>query len=305
MDVTKTRLQVLSQAASATAGAPKPSLVGVMSNILATDGVKGLYAGLSASLLRQAVYGTARLGLHRAFSDHMREAGGGGPLPAWKTLLSSMGSGAIASVIGNPMDISMVRMQADSLKPAAQRRGYAHVFDALTRIAREEGVTALWRGFQPTVARAIAMNVGMMATYDVAKDAIVAVNGDNMLSQVAASGIAGTACVVTSLPFDLVKTRLQNMTAGADGKMPYNGECVVWGWGASVWGCGAIQVNNLVSRPPPPGVVDCAAKIVKAEGLGGFYVGFGAYWGRTAPHAFIILTSMAAMNKAYSKAFNT
>ena len=61
-------------------------------------------------------------------------------------------------------------MQADSLKPAAERRGYRHVFDALLRISREEGVARLWRGFEPTVARAISMNVGMMASYDIVSD---------------------------------------------------------------------------------------------------------------------------------------
>ena len=69
--------------------------------------------------MRQAVYGTARLGLHREFSERMKEMQGGGPLPAWKTIGSSMASGALASIIGTPFDISLVRMQADSLKPVA------------------------------------------------------------------------------------------------------------------------------------------------------------------------------------------
>ena len=43
MDVTKTRLQVL--AGQVQAGAPKPSLVGVMRDILKNEGVTGLYAG--------------------------------------------------------------------------------------------------------------------------------------------------------------------------------------------------------------------------------------------------------------------
>lgn len=41
MDVTKTRLQVLSQVKTG----PKPSLAGVMKDIIAKDGVTGLYAG--------------------------------------------------------------------------------------------------------------------------------------------------------------------------------------------------------------------------------------------------------------------
>jgi Mitochondrial carrier protein len=42
MDVAKTRLQVISQNLK---GQPKPSLVNVMSDILAKDGIGGLYAG--------------------------------------------------------------------------------------------------------------------------------------------------------------------------------------------------------------------------------------------------------------------
>ena len=80
-----------------------------------------------------------------------------------------MTSGALASIIGTPFDVSLVRMQADGMKPAAERRGYTNVFNALMRISREEGVPNLWRGFEPTAFRAVAMNVGMMASFDQTK----------------------------------------------------------------------------------------------------------------------------------------
>jgi len=320
MDVAKTRLQVMAQGAAR--GAPRPGLGAALASIVRNDGVSGLYAGLSASLMRQAIYGTARLGLHREFSDAMKRSQGGGSLPAWKSVASSMvrraaarasaaggvwpaaacararaplpaglfvfapramprpiptshlqASGALASVVGNPFDISMVRMQADSLKPAAERRGYKHVFDALLRISREEGLPSLWRGFEPTVARAIAMNVGMMATYDIVKEAIVKVNGDNFSTSLASSAGAALACVVTSLPFDLIKTRLQNMKPDAAGVYPYRG------------------------------VLDCAGKVAAVEGPLAFWTGFGAYYGRTAPHAMIILLSLEQINKLYTRAF--
>jgi solute carrier family 25 (mitochondrial oxoglutarate transporter), member 11 len=53
---------------------------------------------------------------------------------------------------------------------------------------------------------------------------------------------------------------------------------------------------------PYRGVVDCATKIVRTEGTLALWTGFGAYYGRTAPHAMIILISMDALNKAYSTA---
>jgi len=184
-----------------------------------------------------------------------------------------MTSGAIASIIGTPFDVSMVRMQADSLRPPAERRGYRNVFDALSRIVREEGVTKLWRGFEPTVFRAMAMNVGMMATYDIVRGALVRVNGDNFSTGLAASAISGLACVTTSLPFDLIKTRLQQMKPDASGALPYRG------------------------------VMDCAGKVLRNEGVLAFWTGFGAYYGRTAPHAMIILITMEQFNTAYTRMF--
>lgn len=157
----------------------------------------------------------------------------------------------------------------------AERRNYKNVFDALVRISKEEGVPRLWRGFEPTVARAIAMNVGMMATYDVVKGAITRVRGADFATSLMASAISGLACVVTSLPFDMIKTRLQNMKPDAAGVMPYKG------------------------------VVDCARRIAVLEGPLAFWTGFVAYYGRTAPHAMIILITLEEFNRMYKKAFNT
>jgi len=37
-------------------------------------------------------------------------------------------------------------------------------------VIKEEGVLGLWRGCTPTVVRAVALNLGMLATYDEAKE---------------------------------------------------------------------------------------------------------------------------------------
>ncbi len=57
-------------------------------------------------------------------------------------------------------------MQADATLPEAQRRHYKNAFHALSRISKDEGVLALWKGAGPTVVRAMALNMGMLASYD-------------------------------------------------------------------------------------------------------------------------------------------
>ena len=51
-----------------------------------------------------------------------------------------MTAGAVASFVGNPCDLTLVRLQADSALPKDQRRNYRHAVDAFVRIVREEGV---------------------------------------------------------------------------------------------------------------------------------------------------------------------
>lgn len=91
-------------------------------------------------------------------------------LPLSYKAVIGMAAGGIASVVGTPADVALVRMQADNMLPAAQRRNYTGVGNALTRIVREEGVLSLWRGAAPTVVRAIVLNAALLATADQMKE---------------------------------------------------------------------------------------------------------------------------------------
>ncbi|CBK22270.2 uncharacterized protein [Blastocystis hominis] len=183
IDLIKTRIQVVGKAQNIGA-------VTIAKNLIKNEGVMKLYAGLSASLMRQAIYGTARLGLHRVFSNYLKERNNG-TLTFWMSTTSSLTSGALAGIIGNPFDLSMVRMQADGLLPVEQRRGYSNCFTALYRITKEEGLMTLWRGSLPMIMRAMAMNFGMLASYDLSRQFIVKHNGEGMVTNLLASAVSG------------------------------------------------------------------------------------------------------------------
>ena len=51
------------------------------------------------------------------------------------------------------------------------------------------------------------------------------------------------------------------------------------------------------------GMVDCATKVMTKEGPLAFWTGFGAYYGRCAPHAMIILLSIDEVKKVYASIF--
>jgi len=94
--------------------------------------------------------------------------------------------------------------------PTEERRNYKNFVDAIRRIVSEEGVMTLWRGSGPTIARAISMNLGMLTTFDEAKERINKIRGthDEMSTRIVSSVLAGIVCATMSLPADNIKTKV-------------------------------------------------------------------------------------------------
>ena len=159
------------------------------------------------------VYGTLRLGIYFNMTEYIKkEKNGGENLSIMQRASCSITAGALGSFVGNPADLALVRMQADTALPEAERRNYKHVFDAFSRIVSEEGVTALWKGSIPTMSRAVSLNTAMLVSYDTAKDAATAALGKDASPfkiQFGSSMIAAVATAVGSLPFDNMKTKMQ------------------------------------------------------------------------------------------------
>ena len=103
-------------------------------------------------------------------------------------------------------------MTADGNLAPAERRNYTSVFNALTRIVKEEGVATLWRGATPTIARAIVVNAAQLGTYSQAKESAKSMMGmeEGIKLHFVAAMISGLVTTIASMPVDIVKTRLQN-----------------------------------------------------------------------------------------------
>ena len=160
-------------------------------------------------------------------------------------------------------------MQADSTLPINERRNYNNVFNAFSRIIKEEGVTTLWNGANPTIMRAISLNVSQLVTYDETKERLTKVFGKKheKMIMVCSSMIAAVATSTCSLPFDNIKTKLQKMKKLPDGTFPYSG------------------------------FLDCARKTAINEGIFGFWAGLPTYYFRVGPHSIITLLTAELLRK--------
>lgn len=247
VDMIKVRLQLAGEGAKT---GPRPTAVTVTREILASGRFLDLYTGLSAGLLRQAVYTTARLGFFDTFMKSLtaRAQAQGKKIGFGERATAGLTAGGLAAMVGNPADLALIRMQSDGLKPVASRANYRGVGDALMRIVRNEGVVALWSGCAPTVVRAMALNFGQLAFFSEAKAQLKDSSLGPRAQTLTASAVAGFFASFFSLPFDFVKTRLQKQTRAPDGTLPYKG------------------------------MIDCFQKVIREEGPLRFYRGFSTYY---------------------------
>eukprot|EP01084_Bolivina_argentea_P305418 527618_1 len=257
IDMVKVRIQLQGEGGGTVTTNP----LKIGSQIIAQDGVRGLYRGLSAAILRQCTYGLTRLGVFRTITDRLTPDGGNASdIPFLQLAGASFAAGGIGALIGTPADAALVRMQSDTTLPIDQRRGYTNAFNALFRMAKEEGLAGFFSGATPTIFRALLINFGMFTTYDPLKKAL----GDKYLggyetqtTRFVCGAISGWAAATVSLPADFIKTRLQKMKPNPDGTVPYKG------------------------------LFDCITKTVRNEGPLVFYQGYPTFVIRITPHIML------------------
>jgi len=211
IDMVKTRIQLLGEGGGSV-GSKNPFKVA--SHLIKSEGFFSLYKGLSAGLLRQATYTTARMGIFRSVSNALATPDKK-PLPFYKKTLAGLAAGGLGSVFGTPADVALIRMQADSTLPVAQRRNYKNVVDALAKIWKSEGMSGIFKGNVPVVIRAMSLNFGMLTIYDQSLEMLKPYSKNDELVKGTAKFISGFCASFFSLPFDFAKTRMQKQVRNA------------------------------------------------------------------------------------------
>ncbi|KAH7524767.1 hypothetical protein FEM48_Zijuj06G0154200 [Ziziphus jujuba var. spinosa] len=254
---------------------PPPPRVGPISvgvRIVQKEGVAALFSGVSATVLRQTLYSTTRMGLYDVLKQKWTDPESGN-MPLTRKIAAGLIAGGVGAAVGNPADVAMVRMQADGRLPPAQRRNYKGVGDAISRMAKAEGVASLWRGSTLTVNRAMIVTASQLASYDQFKEMILekGLMKDGLGTHVTASFAAGFVAAVASNPVDVIKTRVMNMK---------------------------VESGEI---PPYRGAVDCALKTVRSEGLMALYKGFIPTISRQGPFTVVLFVTLEQIRKIFKE----
>ncbi|RQM05357.1 hypothetical protein DH86_00001894 [Scytalidium sp. 3C] len=243
--------------------APKTT-VGTFVHVFKSDGILGLYRGLSASLLRQLTYSTTRFGVYEELKRRFTTQDKSPSLPTLVALACS--SGFLGGIAGNPADVLNVRMQHDAALPADKRRNYKHAIDGLIRMTREEGWQSLFRGVWPNSMRAVLMTAGQLASYDGFKRFLLVHTPleDNLTTHFTASFLAGFVATTICSPVDVIKTR-------------------------------------IMSSHEQKSIVKLLSDIYRAEGVGWMFRGWVPSFIRLGPHTIATFLFLEQHKKFYRK----
>ncbi|EOA96576.1 Kidney mitochondrial carrier protein 1, partial [Anas platyrhynchos] len=255
IDLTKTRLQVQGQVNDAKYKEIRyRGMMHALVRICREEGLKALYSGIAPAMLRQASYGTIKIGTYQSLKRMFVER------PEDETLminvLCGILSGVISSSIANPTDVLKIRMQAQGSVIQGGMMGN------FIQIYQTEGTKGLWKAsfmnyFLSYSAQRAAIVVGVeLPVYDLTKKHLIMSGymGDTVYTHFLSSFTCGLAGALASNPVDVVRTRMMNERS---------------------------QRNGAHSNYK--GTLDCLLQTWKNEGFFALYKGFWPNWLRLGP----------------------
>jgi len=242
-----------------------------LKTMIKENGFMTVYDGLSAGVLRQVFYATSRFGLYETFRDYAHEIRGKTDF-ASRVVIGAI-TGGMAAYISCPMEVAVVRMSNDKTLPIDQRRNYKGVVDTGTRILKEEGVGAFWRGSGPFVTRAMMVGVFQVATLDQFKELYVGWFNQkkNSIPNVFCSAMtSGLIYSLATMPLESSKNRMASQKPDPKtGKLPYTG------------------------------TLQTLTKVMKQDGFLAFYNGFLPYYLRCGGHTVSMFIFVQLIRDSY------
>nr|GEV42809.1 mitochondrial carnitine/acylcarnitine carrier-like protein [Tanacetum cinerariifolium] len=262
-DTIKVKLQ--SQPTPLPGQLPKYSgAIDAVKQTLGAEGARGLYKGMGAPLATVAAFNALLFSVRGQMETILRSEPGA-PLTVQQQVIAGAGAGCAVSILATPTELIKCRLQAQggsagssvvaeagAAVTAAVK--YGGPMDVAKQVLRTEGgVRGLFKGLFPTLAREVPGNATMFGVYEAIKQYMAGgtdTSGLGRGSLMMAGGLAGGAFWISVYPTDVIKS--------------------------------VIQIDDY-KNPKYSGSIDACKKILKSEGIGGLYKGFGPAMGRSIP----------------------
>lgn len=171
-----------------------------------------------------------------------------------------------------------MRFQSEGRLAPGQAPRYAGVLDAYRTILRTEGVTGLWTGLGPNIARNSIINATELASYDTAKELLLGPSlgmREGLPVHVAAATFAGAMATLLGNPVDVIKTRVMAAQRQA-----------------------ASGAGDAASAPAYRGAIDCLVRTLRSEGPGALYQGVTPQFVRITGWNIVMFVTFEQLKKA-------
>lgn len=131
----------------------------VVAKIWVSEGVFGFWAGVQPNVIRTFLVCAAELGVYDEAKDTISPLTGDGFLAH---LSASSVAGVVSACVSTPCDVLKTRL----MNTSGGTRQYRGVFDAAVRVPREEGFSALYKGFSAICVRKVIWCGLFFVTYE-------------------------------------------------------------------------------------------------------------------------------------------
>ncbi|EFA83131.1 mitochondrial substrate carrier family protein [Heterostelium album PN500] len=144
-------------------------LLDCATKIFQQRGVRGIYQGLGATLVRDVpanatYFGVYELSRRFFLSEGQRLE----QLPAWKVMLAGGIGGMSYWTLTYPVDVIKSSIQTDSIVPSQRR--YANMMDCASKIYKQQGIAGFYKGFTPCFIRSFPANAACFVLYEKARE---------------------------------------------------------------------------------------------------------------------------------------
>lgn len=240
--------------------------MGIVRNIIRSEGFVGLYAGITAPLpfvvAMTAALFSANAGIRNLLLARPGRQGKD-ELSLTEVAIAGAGAGGAVSIVLNPTELVKCRMQAEPMR-------WRHALHCAQDVYKEAGMRAFGVGFGATLVREIPGTAAYFGTYEAfirwarrRRGAEHNTVGEQMMG----GGLAGVVFWSGVYPVDYAKT--------------------------------AVQVDSL-TKPNYTGWWDCCRRTAARDGIGALFRGMGPALARSFPACAVTFVAYEKCKKLLS-----
>jgi solute carrier family 25 (mitochondrial carnitine/acylcarnitine transporter), member 20/29 len=200
----------------------KETIAGIFTQTIRTNGVLGLYKGVSAPLvavtpLYALCFWSYDMGQRLVCYTKSKTASD-------LTIMDKCIAGGLSAIPTAALMVPSERIKV--LMQTAAPGQYRGMVDCASQLYRTGGISSLFRGTGLTLMRDIPGSVAWFGMYEASKIGMMQLQGLNDTSKLSptavltAGGLAGLACWIVQIPFDTLKSRYQSAPDGTYPKGP-------------------------------------------------------------------------------------